>query len=253
LKRCSVLLRMREKWVCRGGVLTHISMHWPRCVITTARQLPSVLRGIEEREWTLDVGLFWILTFGIDPSQDLFLAIEPVLALCVLSLHLCYTTLLNLDNLVPSSPNCCRAHPLLLSSGEPHPLASEINHERILLVGTFYKIQILGSLIGGQDSNDKHLTILDWKTGAIRLVCMHFSHDFFDKVLFFTQDLWRHFEACSFLSEDLVVVGFLSGDGLGLDIYDLRLTAGLHASPPRLECAVRRPWHEVCTSTRQTH
>jgi hypothetical protein len=86
-------LRMREKWVCRGGVLTHISMHWPRCVIT-ARQLPSVLRGIEERVWTLDVGLFWILTFGIGPSQDLFLAIEPVLALCVLSLHLCYTTLI---------------------------------------------------------------------------------------------------------------------------------------------------------------
>jgi len=86
-------VRIHEKWVCRGGVLAHISMRSPRCVIT-ARQLPSVLRVIEERVWTLDVGLFWISTFGIDPSQDLFLAIEPAQAQYVLSLHLCYTTLI---------------------------------------------------------------------------------------------------------------------------------------------------------------
>ena len=41
------------------------------------KQLPSVIRGIEEKEWTFDVG-FDIDDFTIDPSQDLLMAIRTV-------------------------------------------------------------------------------------------------------------------------------------------------------------------------------
>jgi len=62
-------------WECLGGILAYLSDLSSQFVIV--KQLPSVIRGIEEKEWTFDVG-FDIDDFAIDPSQDLLMAIRTV-------------------------------------------------------------------------------------------------------------------------------------------------------------------------------
>jgi hypothetical protein len=58
-------------WKCLGGVLGQASsrsLHFIR--------VPSVFRGIEEKEWTVeDIG-FRVGDFTMDPSQDLLVALE---------------------------------------------------------------------------------------------------------------------------------------------------------------------------------
>ena len=59
-------------WELYGGVLAQSESRRT----LTFRQLPSKIRGIEQREWTIrDVG-FDVRDFGMDPAQDLLIAIE---------------------------------------------------------------------------------------------------------------------------------------------------------------------------------
>lgn len=60
-----------EVWELYGGVLAQA--RGPK--ILNFRQLPSVIRGIDEREWTTELG-FIIRDFGMDPSQELLVVIE---------------------------------------------------------------------------------------------------------------------------------------------------------------------------------
>ena len=58
-------------WKCLGGVLGQASSRSLRFI-----QVPSVFRGIEEKEWTVeDIG-FKVGDFTMDPSQDLLVALE---------------------------------------------------------------------------------------------------------------------------------------------------------------------------------
>lgn len=61
-----------QTWELYGGVLAQ----GPDSSSLTFRQLPSELRGIEEKEWMIsDIG-FNIRDFGMDPAQDLLVAIQ---------------------------------------------------------------------------------------------------------------------------------------------------------------------------------
>jgi len=58
-------------WKCLGGVLGSAYNRSLRFI-----QVPSVFRGIEEKEWTVeDIG-FRVGNFTMDPSQDLLVALE---------------------------------------------------------------------------------------------------------------------------------------------------------------------------------
>ena len=58
-------------WRCLGGVLGSAYNRSLRFI-----QVPSVFRGIEEKEWTVeDIG-FRVGNFTMDPSQDLLVALE---------------------------------------------------------------------------------------------------------------------------------------------------------------------------------
>lgn len=58
-------------WKLRGGVLAQILHH----TSLTFRQLPSIYRGIKEKDWSINLG-FNIRAFAVDPTQDLLVAIE---------------------------------------------------------------------------------------------------------------------------------------------------------------------------------
>ena len=61
-----------QTWELYGGVLAQ----GPDSSSLKFRQLPSELRGIEEKEWMInDIG-FTIRDFGMDPAQDLLVAIQ---------------------------------------------------------------------------------------------------------------------------------------------------------------------------------
>ena len=63
-----------EAWELYGGVFAECSEDQETLFF---RQLPSRLRGIEAREWRLDVG-FHVCDFTMDPSQDLLVALQYV-------------------------------------------------------------------------------------------------------------------------------------------------------------------------------
>ena len=63
-----------EAWELYGGVFAECSEDRETLFF---RQLPSRLRGIEAREWRLDVG-FHVCDFTMDPSQDLLVALQYV-------------------------------------------------------------------------------------------------------------------------------------------------------------------------------
>jgi hypothetical protein len=86
-KMSSPLSGIDAAWECLGGVLAHLS-DWPQHSVIV-QQLPSVLRGIDEEKWTINLN-FSIADFTIDPSQDLILAIQKVDTLCVVSLLFAY-------------------------------------------------------------------------------------------------------------------------------------------------------------------
>lgn len=61
-----------EVWELYGGVLAQA--RGPQAL--SFRQLPSVLRGVQEKEWSLEDLGFEIRDFGMDPSQELLVVIQ---------------------------------------------------------------------------------------------------------------------------------------------------------------------------------
>lgn len=60
-------------WELYGGVLAQAFSGHRKLGFT---QLPSVIRGIEEKQWVIeDVGVK-IRDFGMDPAQDLLIVLE---------------------------------------------------------------------------------------------------------------------------------------------------------------------------------
>jgi hypothetical protein len=69
-----------NSWVCSGSVLamghyTENFLHYH----FTLTQLPSVIRGIEEKTWNIVIkGIYSECSFEIDPSQDLIVLVEEL-------------------------------------------------------------------------------------------------------------------------------------------------------------------------------
>ncbi|KAI0257677.1 hypothetical protein BJV78DRAFT_1164288 [Lactifluus subvellereus] len=117
-------------------------------------QLPSRLRGISMRQWTLEFD-FTLRDFGMDPSQDLLVTIEM------------------------RHPQPCQIGLHTLSTGEKHPLARNIatlEYTRIVLEDAHissYSIRVSGDYVGilfASHEDENELVVWNWKTGARCLV-----------------------------------------------------------------------------------
>jgi len=124
-------------------------------------QLPSRLRGIPLRQWTLKLA-FAPRDFGMDPAQDLLVTVERVT-----NAHL-----------------LCRVRLLTLSSGETHPLAKDrptLEYTRTVPdnphIHWTYSIRVCGDYLGilfinddiDDDEDGNELVVWNWKTGANHL------------------------------------------------------------------------------------
>ncbi|KAH9064345.1 hypothetical protein EDB87DRAFT_1785862 [Lactarius vividus] len=125
-------------------------------------QIPSRLRGIPMRQWTLRFD-YDLRDFGMDPSQDLLVTIE------------------NFRN----SPTLCRIQSRALSTGERHPLAGNtaivehtltVPEEEVILDRWSYSIRVGGDYVGilfAESSGDRNeLVVWSWRTGVRRLVVL---------------------------------------------------------------------------------
>ncbi|KAI0821790.1 hypothetical protein BC628DRAFT_800527 [Trametes gibbosa] len=137
-------------WELYGGVLAQ--GEGARTLVF--RQLPSNIRGIEEREWRIeDVGVD-IRDFGMDPAQDLLVIVE---------------------NREDRNGMSCSVHFKSLNTGEPHPAAprpATVTH--VPKRGRYsYTIQVcddtVAVLMTSGDEDHSELLMWDWKTGARRL------------------------------------------------------------------------------------
>lgn len=70
-------------WELYGGVLAQSNLN--RAIF--CRQLPSHLRGIEEKTWTVDISSFDLRDFTMDPSQDLLAIAEKPRSMYVSIYH----------------------------------------------------------------------------------------------------------------------------------------------------------------------
>ncbi|RDX52578.1 hypothetical protein OH76DRAFT_168578 [Lentinus brumalis] len=153
-------MRRGGVWELYGGVLAQADGD----STLVCAQLPSVIRGIEEKVWTIeDVGVK-IRDFGMDPAQDLLVAIEH---------H------------TEGSEMFSRVHLRSLATGKIHPdapktgmLVHQLRPERYS-----YTIQtsedFLGLLIQGPEEAACELLIWNWKSGALRIhLCGEFMPSF---------------------------------------------------------------------------
>jgi len=101
-------------WRCLGGVLGSAYNRSLRFI-----QVPSVFRGIEEKEWTIeDIG-FRVGDFTMDPSQDLLVALEVEMYVDHLSVMriIVLTFPTALEMFVDSTCAPCQMGSLILSYG----------------------------------------------------------------------------------------------------------------------------------------
>ncbi|KAF8634482.1 hypothetical protein AX15_000921 [Amanita polypyramis BW_CC] len=120
------------------------------------KQLPSQSRGIQEKDWSVDVKQFQVKDFTMDPAQDLLVILE-----------------------LPrwqQGDRIYRAFLRTMSTGESHPLAlgsRMLTHERQWLERVFYSIQTCGDTLGimfnGRESGETEVVLWNWKTGQVLL------------------------------------------------------------------------------------
>ncbi|RDX52576.1 hypothetical protein OH76DRAFT_1400371 [Lentinus brumalis] len=113
-------------------------------------QLPSQIRGIQWREWTLnDVGVS-MSDFGIDPAQDLLVIAEDIGSLCRMHLRSMTTGMVH-----PMSP----PGGVLVHWHEPeHAYSIQISNDHLAVLLTDHR------------SLDSELVVWNWKTGAVLLL-----------------------------------------------------------------------------------
>ncbi|OAX41500.1 hypothetical protein K503DRAFT_767638 [Rhizopogon vinicolor AM-OR11-026] len=176
----SRLISMQDShpWELSGGVLCQAIQSGFTCV-----QIPCRIKGIPEREWTVDDLGFDIRDFTIDTSQDLIVAVEQV-------------------GVYPN--HSCKIHLRTLSTGEHHPMsvAPFVTHVPLSMHEEFkFLIQTCASRIAvlfqqlADDSSSDELVIWDWKSGHQKL---------------FIQD--KDLQSFSFVTEDLVLIGIVGSD-----------------------------------------
>ncbi|KII87711.1 hypothetical protein PLICRDRAFT_54778 [Plicaturopsis crispa FD-325 SS-3] len=157
----------------------------------TFNQLPSEIRSIPAREWSIeDVG-FHIADFTTDVAQDLLVTIERPAV----------------DAVEPS----CRIHLLSLSTGRPHPSvsgSSVLSHTPAEYDSDWwYTIQICGKHIGVMlfdPAESGELLVWDWTVGELKLRLVGTA-----------------LQSFGFLTDDLVMVatGAIKSHTAWLEIY----------------------------------
>lgn len=175
-KQIEVPMSRSGLWELFGGVL---GQNTPKGGFTFTR-LPSVLRGIEEKTWTVPKPGIELRDFTMDPGQDLLVLIEKPRWYVwpfryVFGFHDLY--------LYRDGPTADRKHHLHLlslqkSPGSTHPLAkggADLSHiQNLRDVSISYTIQIAGDFIGLLISSDHvgghEFLVWDWKCGQLKLV-----------------------------------------------------------------------------------
>ncbi|CCM05194.1 uncharacterized protein FIBRA_07403 [Fibroporia radiculosa] len=203
-------------WELYGGVLSQAR----RADVLSFRRLPSALRGIDEHEWAVQVD-FPIRDFGIDPSQDLLVALEQP---------------------QPFSETI-HVHLRTLSTGTPHPAGPST----ALLVHTtnssdHYAIQISGDFLGilfiGHEQFPDDCLIWNWKTGTLlqwitgrEIGSISFLSD--RHIILGVIDRLSNNTRQTVASEpELVVIDFLQPHPEKIDIWDMAFACTFHY--PRL-------------------
>jgi len=167
-------------WKCLGGVLGSAYDRSLRFI-----QVPSVFRGIEEKEWAVeDIG-FRVGNFTMDPSQDLLVVLDTETYVDHLPLE-CYE---NHRADIPHSPaDVYRLHLRSLSDGKPHPFVSRefVSYKPLPdALGFRYTVEVFSSHLAllshsfeyGDVMNE--LVIWNWMTGNVEKVWkFHYAHRF---------------------------------------------------------------------------
>ncbi|OCH96054.1 hypothetical protein OBBRIDRAFT_743996 [Obba rivulosa] len=137
-----------EVWELYGDVLAQARGSKVLCFW----QLPSAIRGIEHKEWTLENFEFVIRDFGMDPAQDLLVLIQSPRA---------------------DSDDPYRIHLRHLSSGDRHtraPNPAIFTHSPHGSEDYSFTIQVAGDLLGvlfiNHGDEDAELLVWNWKTGV---------------------------------------------------------------------------------------
>ncbi|PCH42277.1 hypothetical protein WOLCODRAFT_101849, partial [Wolfiporia cocos MD-104 SS10] len=135
-------------WELYGGVL--VQAQGNRAL--NFMQLPSVLRGIEQKIWTIsDVGCL-IADFSIDPAQDLLAIVEDA---------------------THNQGNSIGVHLRTMHDGTPHPAASSVvlTHQPSEAI-IRYSIRVCQDFVGirfGGMAGYAELLVWNWKSGARHL------------------------------------------------------------------------------------
>ncbi|KAF8640379.1 hypothetical protein AX17_000049 [Amanita inopinata Kibby_2008] len=139
-------------WELYGNVLAQNS---PDRATLYFKQLPSQCRGVEERDWTIDVRSYRLRDFGMDPAQNLLILVEHP------------RWLQNVDHNY-------RIYLRTLSTGEPHPLAAKprvLIHEQRIMDRVSYSIQTCGDTLGilfdSREVGETEAVLWNWKTGQV--------------------------------------------------------------------------------------
>ncbi|KAF5312727.1 hypothetical protein D9619_002879 [Psilocybe cf. subviscida] len=181
-------------------------------------QLPSDLRGIEEKRWTLpgDFG-FVVRDFSMDPGQDLLVLVQT------------------LDAPENDGSSQYRVHFYTMSTGKPHPLASR---SMVVIPQTHYdahvfcSIQVFGDLVGvhfcPQITDENVIALWNWKTGELQI------HIYGEELASFTllSDRWMLFAfSDEFDAPRLNVVDFMKEPSRRCTIDELETNFELEYPP----------------------
>ncbi|RDX52589.1 hypothetical protein OH76DRAFT_1377417 [Lentinus brumalis] len=139
-------------WELYGGVFARDQN---RCTLHFW-QLPSKIRRIDERKWTLDDVGVRIYDFSMDPAQDLLVIVEEI-----------------------QESTLCRVHLRTMTTGKAHPMAASAVLELKPEHGLFntYSIQmscnhlalLLTTISEDDDGLVAEFVVWDWKAGTARL------------------------------------------------------------------------------------
>lgn len=145
-------------------------------------QLPSDLRGIEEKKWTLGPNFgFTMADVAMDPLQDLLVLIDGINS--NMTSGYTFITMLKMIALVATSEFC--VHLRTLSTGTPHPLskATALHCPYEDEVDGSYCTQIFGDLVAVLFTpisfEEKMLMVWEWKTGRQLLVSIFLSENLY--------------------------------------------------------------------------
>ncbi|KAF9505935.1 hypothetical protein BS47DRAFT_482443 [Hydnum rufescens UP504] len=131
-----------------GGILACSNLSTITCI-----ELPSRIRQTPLRTW-IHQNDFEIISFTIDPSQDLLTLVEILNSNATLSLNV---------------------HLRTLSGNTPHPRVSDITHPtyipknqtRLLSDGDAYRFSVMGDSIALLDDDQRTVSIWNWCTGTL--------------------------------------------------------------------------------------